>query len=118
VVGRFRTALAIMRHQFRLGRRRRTGLGHQPDDGIFTFAAIRSIARIFCCTPATPSVPTDRSRAGDAPRRQGLEECNDREKAKVAETLDEFRAAHKYNFMDERLRAFNAGADLRAMGRP
>jgi alkaline phosphatase D len=30
------------------------------------------------------------------------------EKAKVAETLDEFRAAHKYNFLDENLRAFNA----------
>ena len=30
------------------------------------------------------------------------------EKAKVAETLDEFRAAHKYNFMDDNLRAFNA----------
>jgi alkaline phosphatase D len=30
------------------------------------------------------------------------------EKAKVAETLDEFRAAHKYNFMDAHLRAFNA----------
>src|ERR1700743_2686086 len=30
------------------------------------------------------------------------------EKAKVAETLDEFRAAHKYNFLDDNLRAFNA----------
>src|SRR4051812_40671893 len=30
------------------------------------------------------------------------------EKAKVAETLDEFRAAHKYNFLDDHLRAFNA----------
>ena len=29
-------------------------------------------------------------------------------KAKVAETLDEFRAAHKYNFLDENVRAFNA----------
>jgi alkaline phosphatase D len=27
---------------------------------------------------------------------------------KVAETLDEFRAAHKYNFLDDHLRAFNA----------
>ena len=26
----------------------------------------------------------------------------------MAETLDEFRAAHKYNFMDEHVRAFNA----------
>ena len=30
------------------------------------------------------------------------------EKAKVAETLDEFRAAHKYNLLDTHLRAFNA----------
>lgn len=30
------------------------------------------------------------------------------DKAKVAETLDEFRAAHKYNFLDDNLRAFNA----------
>jgi len=30
------------------------------------------------------------------------------EKAKVAETLDEFRAAHKYNFLDENVRAFGA----------
>ena len=30
------------------------------------------------------------------------------EKAKVAETLDEYRAAHKYNLTDENLRAFNA----------
>ncbi|MEB2577336.1 alkaline phosphatase D family protein, partial [Burkholderia multivorans] len=28
--------------------------------------------------------------------------------AKVAETLDEYRAAHKYNFLDSNLRAFNA----------
>src|SRR5229473_2048199 len=30
------------------------------------------------------------------------------EKAKVAETLDEFRAAHKYNFLDDNVRAFNS----------
>ncbi|MCA1435787.1 alkaline phosphatase D family protein [Bradyrhizobium sp. NBAIM03] len=30
------------------------------------------------------------------------------EKAKVAETLDEFRAAYKYNLTDDNLRAFNA----------
>src|ERR1700743_325480 len=34
------------------------------------------------------------------------------EKAKVAETLDEFRAAHKYNFMDDNVRAFNADVPL------
>ena len=30
------------------------------------------------------------------------------EKTKVAETLDEFRAAHKYNLLDDNVRAFNA----------
>ena len=30
------------------------------------------------------------------------------EKTKVAETLDEFRAAHKYNLLDDNLRGFNA----------
>ena len=41
------------------------------------------------------------------------------EKAKVAETLDEYRAAHKYNFMDEQCpRLQRRGADLRAVGRP
>src|ERR1700761_4855065 len=30
------------------------------------------------------------------------------EKTKIAETTDEFRAAHKYNFLDENVRAFNA----------
>jgi alkaline phosphatase D len=30
------------------------------------------------------------------------------EKAKVAETLEEFRAAHKYNFLDDNVRAFNS----------
>src|ERR1700677_246320 len=30
------------------------------------------------------------------------------EKTKVAETTEEFRAAHKYNFLDDNVRAFNA----------
>jgi len=34
------------------------------------------------------------------------------EKAKVAETLDEFRAAHKYNFLDDNVRAFNAAVPI------
>ena len=34
------------------------------------------------------------------------------EKAKVAETLDEFRAAHKYNLLDEHVRAFNAAVPI------
>ncbi len=34
------------------------------------------------------------------------------EKAKVAETLDEFRASYKYNLMDENLRRFNAAVPM------
>src|SRR5205085_1081988 len=34
------------------------------------------------------------------------------EKAKVAETLDEFRAAHKYNLLDDNVRAFNADVPI------
>jgi alkaline phosphatase D len=34
------------------------------------------------------------------------------EKTKVAETIDEFRAAHKYNFLDDNVRAFNAEAPI------
>jgi alkaline phosphatase D len=34
------------------------------------------------------------------------------EKVKVAESLDEFRAAHKYNFLDEHVRGFNAAVPV------
>jgi alkaline phosphatase D len=34
------------------------------------------------------------------------------EKAKVAETLDEYRAAHKYNMLDDNVRAFNAAVPI------
>jgi alkaline phosphatase D len=40
------------------------------------------------------------------------------EKAKVAETLDEFRAAHKYNFSTTICAPSTRSADLRAVGRP
>ena len=36
------------------------------------------------------------------------------EKAKVAETLDEFRGAHRYNLMDENFRRFNAAVPMLA----
>ena len=41
------------------------------------------------------------------------------EKAKVAETLDEFRAAYKYNLLDEQSARLQCrGAGVRAVGRP
>src|SRR5258706_9459967 len=66
-----------------------------------------SIGRISCCIPATASMPITPL----PPRSSSLtarKNVTIPEKAKVAETLDEFRAAHKYNFLDDNLRAFNS----------
>ncbi len=40
------------------------------------------------------------------------------EKAKVAETLAQFRGNHKYNLLDYNVRRFNADPRLRPVGRP
>ena len=112
VVGRFRTAPAEQaRRQLRLGRRRRRpGLGHQSGrrrhvhlrhDAQAPPGFLPAFRRHHLCRRR------DRVRS-EAARRQDLEEVTIPEKAKVAETLDEFRAAHKYNFLDENVRAFNA----------
>ena len=99
------------RCQFRLGRRRRRpGLGHQSRR--WRHVHLRHHAQAPAGFPAAfrrhHLCRRHHCRRGEARRRQGLEERHDPEKAKVAETLDEFRAAHKYNFLDDNLRAFNA----------
>ena len=68
-----------------------------------------STGRISCCIPATPSMPTA-SFSAEVKLADGKiwKNVTIPEKAKVAETLDEFRAAHKYNFLDDNVRAFNA----------
>ena len=68
-----------------------------------------STGRTSSCIPATPSMPTARSQS-EVKLADGKiwKNVTIPEKAKVAETLDEFRAAHKYNFLDDNLRAFNA----------
>jgi len=111
VVGRFRTAPGDRRDvSFVWVVTSPTGLGHQPRRRrhVYLRRHAASIAQIFCCIRRHGLCRRTYQERGDAPRRQGLEECNDPGKAKVAETLDEFRAAHKYNFMDEHVRAFNA----------
>ena len=62
----------------------------------------------FCCTPATRHADEPIKSEVTLPDGKIWKNFTIPEKAKVAETLDEFRAAHKYNFMDEHLRAFNA----------
>ena len=111
VVGRFRTAPSDRRDVSFVwgGDVAGQGWGINPDDGgMFTFAAMRkhrpdfflhSGDTIYADNPILPEV-----RIGE----QVWKNVTIPEKAKVAETLDEFRAAHKYNLLDDNLRAFNA----------
>src|SRR6478735_1434151 len=112
VVGRFRTAPADRRDVSFVwgGDVAGQGWGINPDDGgMFTFATMRkhrpdfllhSGESIYADGPIQSEVKLP---AGKLWKNVTIEE-----KAKVAETLDEFRAAHKYNFTDEHVRAFNA----------
>ncbi len=112
MVGRFRTAPANKRDVSFVwgGDVAGQGWGINPDDGgMFTFSAMRKQRPDFFL------------HSGDTIYADGLIQAEVKladgklwknvtipEKAKVAETLDEFRAAHKYNFLDDNLRAFNA----------
>ena len=112
VVGRFRTAPADRRDVSFVwgGDVAGQGWGINPDDGgMFTFAAMRKHRPDFLL------------HSGDTIYADGLIQSEVKladgkiwknvtipEKAKVAETLDEYRAAHKYNLTDDNVRAFNA----------
>ena len=112
VIGRFRTAPADRRDVSFVwgGDVAGQGWGINPDDGgMFTFATMRkhkpdfflhSGDTIYADGPIKPEVTLADGKV--------WKNVTIPEKAKVAETLDEFRAAHKYNFLDEHLRAFNA----------
>jgi alkaline phosphatase D len=112
VVGRFRTAPPDRRDVSFVwgGDVAGQGWGINPDDGgMLTFSAMRknrpdffihSGDTIYADGPIAPEV-----KLADGKVWKNL---TIPEKAKVAETLDEFRAAHKYNFLDENVRAFNA----------
>jgi alkaline phosphatase D len=112
VVGRFRTAPADRRDVSFVwgGDVAGQGWGINPDDGgMKTFAAMRKHHPDFLIhsgdTIYADSVFSPEVKLTDGTLWKNLMIP---EKAKVAETLDEFRAAHKYNFLDENVRAFNA----------
>jgi alkaline phosphatase D len=112
VVGRFRTAPANKRDVSFVwgGDVAGQGWGINPDDGgMVTFATMKkhkpdfflhSGDTIYADGPLKPEVTL--------PDGKVWKNLLVPEKTKVAETLDEFRGAHKYNFLDDNLRAFNA----------
>ncbi len=112
VVGRFRTAPAGKRDVSFVwgGDVAGQGWGINPDDGgMATFATMRkhkpdfflhSGDTIYADVPLKPEVTLADGKV--------WKNLIVPEKTRVAETLDEFRAAHKYNFLDDNLRAFNA----------
>src|SRR6478736_2709577 len=112
VIGRFRTAPADRRDVSFVwgGDVAGQGWGINPDDGgMFTFATMRKHRPDFLLHSGD-SIYADGPIQSEVKLADGKvwKNVTIAEKAKVAETLDEFRAAHKYNFMDEHVRAFNA----------
>ena len=112
LIGRFRTAPADRRDVSFVwgGDVAGQGWGINPDDGgMFTFATMRKHRPDFLLHSGD-TVYADGPIKSEVTLPDGKIWTNltTPEKAKVAETLDEFRAAHKYNFMDEHLRTFNA----------
>lgn len=112
LTGRFRTAPANRRDVSFVwgGDVAGQGWGINPDEGgMLTFAAMRkhkpdfflhSGDTIYADNPLKPEVTLADGKI--------WKNLTTPEKSKVAETLDEFRGAHKYNFLDDHLRAFNA----------
>jgi alkaline phosphatase D len=112
VIGKFRTAPADRRDVSFVwgGDVAGQGWGINPDDGgMQTFATMRkhrpdfflhSGDTIYADGPLKPEVTLADGKV--------WKNVLVPEKMKVAETLDEFRGAHKYNFLDDNLRAFNA----------
>ena len=112
VSGRFRTAPADRRDVSFVwgGDVAGQGWGINPDDGgMFTFSAMRKHLPDFFLHSGD-TIYADGLIASEVKLADGKvwKNVTIPEKAKVAETLDEFRAAHKYNFLDENVRAFNA----------
>src|SRR6201995_4161075 len=112
VVGRFRTAPSDKRDVSFVwgGDVAGQGWGINPDDGgMVTFSAMRKHQPDFLIHSgdtiyADGVIPSEVK----LPDGKIWKNVTIPEKAKVAETLDEYRAAHKYNFMDANVRAFNA----------
>lgn len=112
VVGRFRTAPSDRRDVSFVwgGDVAGQGWGINPDDGgMFTFATMRKHRPDFLLHSGD-TIYADGPIQSEVKLPDGKvwKNVTIAEKAKVAETLDEFRAAHKYNFSDDNVRAFNA----------
>ena len=112
VVGRFRTAPSDRRDVSFVwgGDVAGQGWGINPDDGgMLSFATMRKHQPDFLIHSGD-TIYADGIIAAEVKLPGGTiwKNVTIPEKAKVAETLDEFRAAHKYNFLDENVRAFNA----------
>jgi alkaline phosphatase D len=112
VVGRFRTAPADKRDVSFVwgGDVAGQGWGINPDDGgMVSFSAMRKNRPDFFLhsgdTIYADGVIPSEVKLADG---KVWKNITIPEKAKVAETLDEYRAAHKYNFLDDNVRAFNA----------
>jgi alkaline phosphatase D len=112
MVGRFRTAPANRRDVSFVwgGDVAGQGWGINPDDGgMTTFSAMRKHSPDFFIHSGD-SIYADGIISAEVKLPDGKiwKNVTVPEKAKVAETLDEFRGNHKYNFLDDNLRAFNA----------
>ena len=113
VTGRFRTAPADRRDVSFVwgGDVAGQGFGINADDGgMFTFATMRKHNPDFLLHNGD-TIYADGPMVAEVKLPDGSLWKNTTlvpEKAKVAETLDEFRAAHKYNLLDDHVRAFNA----------
>jgi alkaline phosphatase D len=112
VVGRFRTAPADRRDVSFVwgGDVAGQGWGINPDDGgMVTYAAMLKHRPDFLLHSGD-TIYADGVIQAEVKLADGKiwKNITVPEKAKVAETLDEFRGAHKYNFLDDNLRAFNA----------
>ena len=112
VVGRFRTAPGDRRDVSFVwgGDVAGQGWGINPDDGgMVTYATMHKHRPDFLLHSGD-TIYADGIIAAEVKLPDGKiwKNLTIPEKAKVAETLDEFRAAHKYNFLDDNLRAFNA----------
>jgi alkaline phosphatase D len=112
MVGRFRTAPTDRRDVSFVwgGDVAGQGWGINPDDGgMFTFDTMRKHGPDFLIHSGD-TIYADGVISGEVTLPDGKlwKNLTIPEKAKVAETLDEFRAAHKYNLLDRNVRAFNA----------
>ncbi|MBR0755231.1 alkaline phosphatase D family protein [Bradyrhizobium jicamae] len=112
VVGRFRTAPSDRRDVSFVwgGDVAGQGWGINPDDGgMFTFSTMKKHKPDFFLHSGD-TIYADGVIKAEQKQPDGKiwKNITIEEKSKVAETLNEFRAAHKYNMLDENLRAFNA----------